>query len=208
MNSCPLCLEPNTRQLDTSPRFYKCHQCTTIFRGREHLLPPEKEMERYLLHENDVTDKAYQQFVAPVVDKVLASFIPPAKGLDFGAGTGPVIAKLLGERGYEIALWDPFFHPDPAVLEAKYDFIVCCEVIEHFHTPIAEFHLMKNLLKPGGQVICMTDPLPKNKLFEDWHYKNDPTHVIFYSEENVAWIKEHFGFTDADLDGRLIVFNN
>ena len=208
MNSCPLCLASDTRQLETSPQFYCCGNCTTIFRGRQYLLTPEEEKERYLLHENDVTDEAYQQFVTPVVEKVLSSFKPPAKGLDFGAGTGPVIAKLLGERGYEIALWDPFFHPDPVVLESKYDFIVCCEVIEHFHTPQAEFQLMKSLLKPGGQLICMTDPLPKDKSFKDWHYKNDPTHVIFYSEENIAWIKEHIGFSEAHLEGRLIVFRN
>lgn len=208
MNSCPLCLESETRQLEASPQFFRCDHCTTVFRSRQHLLSPEDEKNRYLEHNNDVEDKRYQQFVTPVVEKVRSLFPLPAKGLDFGAGTGPVIAKLLREDSYEIALWDPFFHADPAVLETQYDFIVCCEVIEHFHTPIAEFQLMKSLLMPGGKLICMTDPLPSDKPFEVWHYKNDPTHVIFYSEENVAYIKKHLGFTEATIVGRLIIFSN
>lgn len=208
MNSCPLCLESTTRQLESSVQFYKCDHCTTVFRGRQHLLSGDAEMERYLQHNNDVTDTRYQQFVSPIVDKVQLLFPSPVKGLDFGAGTGPVIAKLLGDKGYEIALWDPFFHPDPVVLETKYPLIVCCEVIEHFHTPVAEFQLMKNLLLAGGKLICMTDPFPGDQAFESWHYKEDPTHVIFYSEENLQWIREHFGFSEVTLEGRLVTFTN
>jgi len=31
------------------------------------------------------------------------------KGLDFGAGTGPVISKVLKDKGYCIAQYDIFF---------------------------------------------------------------------------------------------------
>ena len=74
------------------------------------------------------------------------------------------------------------------------DFIICCEVIEHFHSPSSEFALLRKLLKPGGSLLCMTHLLPKKTAFRNWYYKNDPTHVIFYSEENIQWIKSNFNF--------------
>ena len=52
----------------------------------------------------------------------------------------------------------------------------------------------------------MSELLPKDMSFNDWYYKNDPTHVIFYSEENLKWIKENVGFSEVRIDGRLIVF--
>jgi 2-polyprenyl-3-methyl-5-hydroxy-6-metoxy-1,4-benzoquinol methylase len=90
------------------------------------------------------------------------------------------------------------------VLETTYDFIVCCEVIEHFHKPSKEFQLLFELLKPGGFLFCMSQQIPEHQSFEEWYYKNDPTHVIFYSEENLQWIKKRFGFSEVLLDGRLI----
>jgi ubiquinone/menaquinone biosynthesis C-methylase UbiE len=105
-----------------------------------------------------------------------------------------------------MSLWDPFFHSDESVLNNRYDFIVCCETIEHFYNPLEEFELMITLLKPGGKLCCMSELLPKDMSFNDWYYKNDPTHVIFYSEENLKWIKENVGFSEVRIDGRLIVF--
>lgn len=51
-----------------------------------------------MLHENDINDPGYRAFVAPVVDRISSDRTPKHFGLDFGAGPGPVIAKLLSDR--------------------------------------------------------------------------------------------------------------
>ena len=30
--------------------------------------------------------------------------------------------------------------------------------------------------------------------FATWHYRRDPTHVVFYREETFAWLAAHFGW--------------
>jgi SAM-dependent methyltransferase len=202
---CPLCQRSTCDQGLLSPQFYNCNTCGTIFRHSSHYLSSEKEKERYLLHNNDVEATNYQAFVIPIINEVCRSFESKSNGLDFGAGTGPVVSKLLMDKGYQMSLWDPFFHQDESVLKHRYDFIVCCETIEHFHNPLKEFELMLTLLKPDGKLCCMSELLPKDMSFNDWYYKNDPTHVVFYSEENLKWIKENVGFSEVRIDGRLIV---
>ncbi len=163
----------------------------------------ENEKKRYEEHNNNVEDPGYQKFVGPIVSKVRENFGKGRKGLDFGSGTGPVIARLLREKGYDIELYDPFFCDNPGALEKKYDFIVCCEVIEHFHFPAKEFRLLKSLLKPGGMLFCMTDIYSEKTDFKKWYYKNDPTHVFFYHQNTLDRIKSQLGFSALRIDGRV-----
>jgi len=207
MISCPLCKEFTSQQLEFSPQFYSCNSCRSVFRNPSYFLSSELEKERYLLHQNNVEDEGYQAFVLPMVEAVYKSFDPTSLGLDFGAGTAPVAAKLLSDSGYEVKLWDPYFHPDTSVLKMTYDFVICCETMEHFYDPLKEFRLMKSVLREGGKIFCMTNLLPKKTAFKDWYYKNDKTHVLFYSEENLKWIQGTVGFSEMTLENRLIVFS-
>lgn len=186
--------------------YFQCAKCKSVFKHFENHPSLKVEKERYLLHDNDISNKGYQAFVQPIVQYILKSKPKTTIGLDFGAGTGPVITEILKAEGYNISLYDPFFYPEKEVLLNTYDFIICCEVIEHFHTPNSEFKLLRKLLRPGGSLICMTHLLPKEKDFKNWYYKNDPTHVIFYSEENIQWIKSKFKFSEVTIEDRLIVF--
>ncbi|PKA83768.1 methyltransferase family protein [Ulvibacter sp. MAR_2010_11] len=209
MVPCILCHSLQTKLLlyRQEVAYYLCNSCGSVYKDPAGFLDREAEKERYLLHENDVNDHDYQYFVNPIVEEVVKHFPEKSTGLDFGAGTGPVIAKLLSEKGYTISLYDPFFHPNTSVLHKTYDFIVCCEVIEHFHNPEKEFELLHKMLEPEGKLFCMTELLPKEKSFATWYYKDDPTHVLFYSEENLKWIQEHFGFKKVEIEGRLVVFS-
>lgn len=203
MYSCPLC----KKETENSPLrgFYACFGCNSIFRSPDDYLTWEEEKKRYELHENDSEDPGYQRFVAPIVQAVLKDFKPGHLGLDFGAGTGPVIFKILSEQGYIIKLYDPFFHSHPEYLEQTYDFIVCCEVIEHFYDPYKEFALLRKLLKPGGRLYCMTHLYADEVSFEKWYYKGDPTHVFFYRVDTLEWIKEQFQFHQLWIKDRLII---
>lgn len=189
-------------------RFYDCNCCGSIVRSVDTFPNDIIEIERYESHNNDVNDPRYQKFVSPITLAVQADFSSHnSVGLDFGAGTGPVITKVLNINGYSLKLYDPFFHPDKSVLKEKYDYIVCCEVIEHFHQPLKEFKLLKNLLKPKGKLYCMTDIYRNQSNFGDWYYKNDPTHVIFYTEKSLHWIQKEIGFNQLSIEKRLIVFS-
>ena len=129
-------------------------------------------------------------------------------GLDFGAGTGSAISKVLRDNDYQITEYDPYFHPFPELLEKQYDYIACCEVVEHFHHPDKEFRLLKKLLKPNGKLYCMTHVYNREIDFENWYYKNDHTHVFMYQKETIEWISKTFGFSDVKINNRLIVFSN
>lgn len=188
--------------------YFMCSVCSGIYMSRACRLDAHAEEKRYLEHNNDVADQRYQDFVSPITNGVTTHFPNSAVGLDFGAGTGPVIAKILRDQGYSLHLYDPFFHNDRNALTIQYDFIACCEVIEHFHNPRDEFALLKKLLLPGGKLFCMTDMFSDDRDFRSWYYKNDPTHVFFYQVKTMAWIKSYFGFSEVMIDKRLILFSN
>ena len=206
---CLLCHNKKTRQYHYSEKFscFECDNCGSVYKDPTTFPDAAEEKERYLKHHNEVDDKGYKTFVSPISNYIHNNFNTSTIGLDFGAGTGPVISEMLSKYGYNLVLYDPFFHKNHNALKQSYDFIVCCEVIEHFHNPSKEFQLLRNLLKPGGSLLCMTELLPKKEHFANWYYKNDITHVIFYSDKNLQWIQNHFRFSKVNIDKRLIVLD-
>lgn len=172
----------------------------------EFYIDPASEEERYRLHNNDVNDSRYQEFVSPITGTVRRDFPPNSFGLDYGCGPGPVAAVELEKQGYKLNLYDPFFANNPGALQNSYDFIICCEVMEHFHHPGKEFQLLYDLLKSGGKLYCKTSLFTKDIDFPGWYYKNDPTHVFFYTKESLEWIRSNFGFKSLHIEPKLIVF--
>lgn len=202
---CPLCHSPGTpffREL-----YFQCSECKGFFRNSQAQLSPEREKYRYETHNNDVHNAGYQAFVEPITQAVLQHCSTEDLGLDFGAGTGPVISKLLTDKGYKITQYDPYFFNHPELLAIKYDYIVCCEVMEHFQNPDKEFELLESLLMPGGKLFCMTQLYTDNINFKNWHYKNDKTHVFIYTPETIQWLNAHSGFKLQTIENRLILFH-
>ena len=186
--------------------FVRCETCRAILLLPEYYLNYEEEQGRYLLHNNDVTDPRYKEFLSPITNRVRNDFPNSSKGLDFGCGTGPVAAVELMKMDFTVNLYDPFFENHPEALKESYDFIICCEVMEHFHNPFKEFTLLYNLLNPGGKLYCKTRLYYDVMDFGNWYYKDDPTHVFLYTEESLQWIKEHFQFKNLEITSKLIVF--
>ena len=208
-NHCPLCNSIGTVFYQNNERlYYQCNNCFGIFVDKELKLNKEEEMLRYKEHNNDIEDVKYQKFVFPITSSIMRDFTQNNKGLDFGAGTGPVISKILKDNDFLIQQYDPFFHNYPDLLEERYDYIACCEVVEHFHNPKKEFGLLKKLLLQDGKLYCMTDIYNTSINFHNWYYKNDPTHVFIYHKKTVHWIKEKFGFLNVTIEGRLVTYFN
>jgi SAM-dependent methyltransferase len=208
-NKCPLCTNESSLFYQKNDKiYYQCINCFGIFIEPNHRLDKIQEKLHYETHINDVDDIRYQNFVSPITSAILNDFNPQSKGLDFGAGTGPVISKVLKDNGFSIRQYDPFFHNFPELLKFQYDFIACCEVMEHFHSPQKEFELLKKMLLPNGKLYCMTELYNDNINFGNWYYKNDPTHVFIYHQKSIEFIKEHFHFSDVLINKRLIIFAN
>ena len=202
---CILC-SSNTSLFYTenNKTYYQCSHCESICLDTKNFPSNNEELERYLEHNNDIEDLGYQKFVQPIVVSVLENFNKNHNGLDFGCGPGPVISKLLKDKNYNITPYDPFFANNQRALTKKYDYIVCCEVIEHFYNPLKEFKLLKSLLKPNGKLFCMTDLYTEDINFKKWYYKNDQTHVIFYHKNTFNYIQKKVGFSKITVANRLI----
>ena len=206
--SCPLCQSDSLLFHKNEQQYYQCSGCQAVFMDSADHLEASTEKLRYLEHNNNVDDKDYQQFVSPITSSVLNNQTSEQTGLDFGAGTGSVIAKVLADNGFKIELYDPFFHDEPALLTQQYDYIVCCEVMEHFYHPDKEFALLKRLLKPNGRLYCMTELYHQDIDFVNWYYQKDNTHVFFYHQQSLEHIKQQCGFSELSVDGRLIFFSH
>jgi SAM-dependent methyltransferase len=92
-----------------------------------------------------------------------------------------------------VALYDSFYLPDTGALRDSYDFICATEVVEHLHRPGVELARLWTLLKPGGWLGLMTKLVLDRSAFAGWHYKNDPTHVCFFSERTWQWWAQQQG---------------
>ena len=207
-HNCPLCNgSGNIFYSSKKHTFHQCNVCKGIYLDKEFILNAEEEKLRYQKHNNDVNDKGYQEFVSPITDAIFHNHTNEEKGLDFGAGSGPVIAKILSSKNYNFSLYDPFFHNKPELLKNKYNYIASCEVIEHFHNPYKEFKLLKSILKKGGHLYCMTSIYNKNIDFRTWYYKNDQTHVFIYTKETLDWIAKEFGFISLKINNNFIEFS-
>ena len=201
--TCPLCQSQSIPF--HSEHFRKCSGCQSVFRSKKYFITREKEQARYEKHNNDITDKKYQDFMSPIVDMVIKNQQLCEKWLDFWAGTGPVVTYMLEQKWFHLKLYDPFFHNYPALLKQKYDFIIATEVVEHFYNPLKEFELLYNLLNQGWKLYIMTNLYSPEIDFWKWYYKNDITHVFFYSEDAFKYIKNHWGWENYLRHNRCII---
>ncbi len=191
---CIVCDKPSTKFFATVDGncYRRCTRCRAIFLLPEQRLPINEEHVRYWLHQNDPTDRAYRRFLSKLADPLLERLAPRAKGLDYGCGPGPALAAMLQEAGHRVILFDPLFFPDPEPLKEVYDFITCTETIEHFHRPSEEFARLDRMLKPGGWLALMTCFQTDDGAFASWHYRRDPTHVVFYRAGTLRRIARRF----------------
>lgn len=201
--TCPLCSSLLITQKDAY--YYVCDNCKALVKDNKQYLTPAEEKAHYECHNNDVEDVRYQNFTMPITQYVLENRLPTHKGLDFGCGTGPVISRMLQKKNYDITPYDPFFAPHQSVLKSTYDYIVCCEVWEHFHHPKLEIDRLTALLKPNGLLLIMTLLYDHSIDFKTWYYRRDPTHIFIYTQETIRYIAEKNGLNILELTDRLIV---
>jgi len=175
--------------------YWRCPVCGARFLDPAQRPGREAERTCYTDHRNEPDDPRYRRFLSKLAGPLMARLAPGSAGLDFGCGPGPALAAMLREAGHSVALYDPVFAPDPAPLAARYDFVTCTEVAEHFHDPAGEFDRMGGLLRPGGWLAVMTCFQTEDARFAGWHYRMDPTHVVFYRAETLAHVAAARGWS-------------
>ncbi len=200
---CTLCNSPLQDKIDI--HYYKCKKCLAISKDKKYYLSQEEEKNRYKKHDNNVNDVKYQNFTSPITNFILKNYNKENKGLDFGCGSGPVISKMLKDNGYNIKQYDPIFYSAKEVLNFKYDYIVSCEVFEHFHESKKEIENLLNLLKKNGRLLIMTLLYNKEIDFKNWTYRRDPTHVFIFQKETFEYLAKTMNLKIEFLDNRFIV---
>ena len=186
---CSLCKNPNSVLFarDRRREYWRCALCALVYVPEQYFLNAAQEKAEYDLHRNDPDDAGYRQFLSRLTAALLPKLPASSSGLEFGCGPGPALAAMLSEAGHEVTLYDPFYAFDPPALERSYDFIAATEVVEHLHRPGLELDRLWSLLRPGGWLGVMTKLVIDVEAFQRWHYKNDPTHVVFFSRQTWTW---------------------
>jgi len=186
---CPLCAGIGISAYFSDKRrsYQRCDRCHLVFVPARFYLDRGAERAEYDLHQNEIGDAGYRAFLSRLLRPLTERLEPGARGLDFGGGPGPALAEMLREGGFDMSLYDSFYLPDKRPLQDQYDFICATEVVEHLHQPGAELARLWALLRPGGWLGIMTKLVRNRAAFANWHYKNDPTHVCFFSGDTWRW---------------------
>ncbi len=192
--ACPLCANGSTEPFhrDRKREFFRCPQCDLVFVPPEFHLSPEAEKARYDFHSQSLDDSGYSDFLNRLFQPVQKKLLPGARGLDFGCGREPTLSVLFEGAGFPCANYDLHFANDPAVLEKQYDFLTCSETMEHFYRPREEFARFLQMVKPGGWIGIMTQLRDEAPPFSTWFYKDDATHVCFFSRKTFQWLSETY----------------
>lgn len=193
--SCPLCETASVVEYcsDTKRDYYQCNQCWLVFVPPWQHLSREEEKAVYDLHCNSPDDQYYRKFLSRLADPLLEKLSKGDNGLDFGSGPGPTLSVMLEESGFSTEVYDVFYANDATVLKASYSFITATEVVEHLSEPGKVLANLWVKVKPGGYLALMTKLVLDKAAFARWHYKNDQTHICFYSRETFGYIGQKWG---------------
>lgn len=198
-HACPLCRAGDTTLYlrEKAREYFSCGVCRLVFVPPEYFVTALEEKNRYDLHQNSPSDERYRRFLSRLMNPLCARVAPGSRGLDFGSGPGPTLSVMFEEAGYSMEIYDPFYAADLRAFDRPYDFITATEVIEHLRKPALELGRLWTCLRPGGWLGIMTKLVSGKEAFAAWHYKNDLTHISFYSPHTFRWLASHWG---ADLN--------
>jgi len=194
---CPLCFsaENSERFQDKARKYYLCARCELLFVDPNDFLSPSEEKAEYDLHQNSPSDLRYRRFLEQMLTPMVERIPVKSKGLDFGSGPGPTLSVMFEELGHTMSIYDCFYANDPSIYEQTYQFITATEVVEHLHHPRQELERLWSCLQPGGFLGIMTQLWSEQTSFANWRYKDDMTHVCFFSSTSFQWLAKLWGGT-------------
>ncbi|QDF68409.1 class I SAM-dependent methyltransferase [Shewanella sp. SNU WT4] len=209
---CPLCGGQHLTLFcqDARRRYVCCQECELVSVPASFHLSPSAEKAEYDKHDNSSADAGYRRFLsrtwAPLLARLQGTHadITRLQGLDFGCGEGAVLSQMARENGVAIANYDLYYHNHGALLHQQYDFITLTEVIEHIADAAQLLAQLNTMLKAGGVLAVMTKQVTSADAFSRWHYKNDLTHINFYSDASFGWLAKHYGWQLELIDNDVV----
>lgn len=204
--NCPLCQSSeHTLFFQDKRDYYRCSNCQLVFIPPHQRLSLFEQKDFYDKHENSPDDIFYRRFLNRIFLPLSESIEPHSHGLDFGCGPGPTLSVMFTEIGHKMAIYDPLYAPDMACFQQSYNFISTSEVMEHCHQPGEELNRIWSCLKPNGTLGIMTKRVIDKNAFAHWHYKNDPTHICFFSQETFQWLAQFWQATLVIADKDVVL---
>lgn len=208
---CPLCQTSRPHSFfeeffQDKRDFFRCPVCLLVFVPLQQFLTAAEEKAVYDQHENSPHDVNYRGFLERLFIPLSNYLAPHSHGLDFGSGPGPTLSVMFEEAGHAMHIYDPFYAPDIKPLQQTYDFITATEVVEHLHQPGRELDRLWACLNAGGILGVMTKRVVSQDAFSSWHYKNDPTHVSFFSLDTFQWLAERWEAELIIADKDVVLF--
>ena len=208
---CAICGEPRSDRCEsarvrcnvrrfTDERFelWRCTRCHSIHAGEQVDLAPYYA--GYPIFAADLDWKLNVVSASMLKRLRRAGLQPHHRILDYGCGVG-LLVRFLRERGYPLAVgYDPFApgFGDPSVLEARYDMIVCQDVIEHVDDPHALLARFDAMLDAGAIVSIGTPDAARLDLADAEDYNHElhaPFHRHILSESALAQAGERLGWS-------------
>ena len=206
--ACPLCKSNNNSKLykDKSREYYCCASCDFVFVPKVYHLSEAEEKSRYDTHNNDPYDERYRAFLSQLLKPLLERIPERSNGLDFGSGPGPTLSLMLEEFGHTVELYDKFYAANDLVFKMKFDFITATEVLEHLSEPMEELSRLSGMLNNQGYLAIMTQILTPQVDFSSWYYKNDLSHIGFFTKKSLNFLAKYLNIEVYFISERVILF--
>ena len=200
--NCNLCRSNDVRCVATKGKrsFYFCPQCQLVSVPASQHLSLSEEKERYAHHENFADNPDYVRYLTEISHEIERIPVKRPSILDFGSGHEYVLTRVLREKGFCCAPYDPLYNLGLENLAVKYDIVVLCETIEHLRDLQAEIKLINRLCKHEGYVLIRTRFYPDKNAMATWWYTLDETHVNFFNDRSLEYV--------AGMLGRKVLFSD
>ncbi len=192
---CSLCNNEITETWAAGTLEYRyCGRCGLVQALPRFFPDPLKEKERYLKHNNSFENSGYVKYLTDFIASAVAPYVGKGSSiLDYGCGPAPVLTALLKKKDYRVTPYDPYFHADRRWKTQHFDSVVSVEVFEHLQDPLTALKEILSVLDTDGIVIIRTLLHNENQdVFSNWWYRQDCTHITFYSEKSFLFLAENF----------------
>jgi len=209
--SCKICHSLVSRIMDKKKEltYYRCSACGFVYLDDTSIVSSFVEKKHYEKHNNSFECTGYVAMFEKFFQESIEAYVKDIKTiLDFGCGEEAVFSQLLKKKGFEVDIYDLYFHPEKIYKTKKYDLITSTEVFEHLKEPQPILKELASSLHSKGYLILMTKFPPKDdKEFLDWWYRRDITHISFFTPQSFEIMGEEVGLKVLKIiNDNIVVF--
>jgi hypothetical protein len=211
VSQCKICQSDTTLLIERKREllYYRCNACGFLYLDDKFIIGSEREKRQYDMHQNSFDSIGYVKMFEDFIARAIEPYEKDIKNaLEFGCGSGPVLAELLYRRGINVDKYDLYFYPEKVYEGKQYDLITSTEVFEHLQKPMDILELLVEHINDNGYIALMTKFPPKDDdEFLAWWYRRDPTHISFFTPKSFEVMAKKVGLRVLKtIDKNIVVF--